>query len=139
MLLSNFYRLFLNKPHYIFKVFFLIFKGYFPFRVIYVCCCLATRSCTTVYGSMDCSLPDLLMRYPKQEYWSVLPFPSPRDLPDLGIESISPALAGRFFTIEPLGKPCSYIYVCVYTYICMCCAVRSCPVVSNSLSQLQGL
>ena len=39
---------------------------------------------------------------PRQEYWSGLPFPSPRDLSDLGIE---PALAGRFFTTEPPGKP----------------------------------
>ena len=34
-----------------------------------------------------------------------LPFPSPGDLPDLGIEPESPALAGRFFTTEPTGKP----------------------------------
>ena len=40
-----------------------------------------------------------------QEYWSGLPFPSPGDLPDPGIEPMSPALAGRFFTTEPPGKP----------------------------------
>ena len=34
-----------------------------------------------------------------------LPFPSPGDLPDPGIEPESPALAGRFFTTELLGKP----------------------------------
>jgi len=34
-----------------------------------------------------------------------LPFPSPRDLPDPGIELVSPALAGIFFTTEPPGKP----------------------------------
>ena len=33
----------------------------------------------------------------RQEYWSRLPFPSPRDLPNPGIEPRSPALAGRFF------------------------------------------
>ena len=40
--------------------------------------------------------------------WSRLPFPPPRDLPDPGIELMSlasPALAGRFFTIAPPGKP----------------------------------
>ena len=42
----------------------------------------------------------------RQEYWSGLPFPPPRDLPDPGIQPASPALAGGFFTIEPLGKPC---------------------------------
>ena len=37
--------------------------------------------------------------FSRQEYWSVLPFPSPGDLPNPGIESASPALAGRFLTI----------------------------------------
>ena len=45
------------------------------------------------------------MGFPRQEYWSGLPFPSPGDLPDPGIEPSSPALAGWFFTIEPPGKP----------------------------------
>ena len=34
----------------------------------------------------------LSMGFPRQEYWSVLPFPSPGDLPDPGIEPMSPAL-----------------------------------------------
>ena len=33
-----------------------------------------------------------------QDYWSGLPFPSPGNLPDPGMEPVSPALAGRFFT-----------------------------------------
>ena len=41
----------------------------------------------------------------RQECWSGLPFPSPGDLE--GIEPMSLALAGGFFTIEPPGKPCS--------------------------------
>ena len=40
------------------------------------------------------------MGFPKQEYWNGSPFPSPGDLPDLGIESVSLALAGEFFTAE---------------------------------------
>ena len=36
--------------------------------------------------------------------WSGLPLPSPGDLPNLGIEPASPALAGRFFTAEPPGR-----------------------------------
>ena len=47
----------------------------------------------------------LYMGFPRQEYWSGLPFPSAGDLPDPGIEPVSPALIGRFFTIEPPGKP----------------------------------
>jgi len=41
------------------------------------------------------------MGFPRQEYWSGLPFPSPGDLPDAGIKLVSllsPALVGRFFT-----------------------------------------
>ena len=45
------------------------------------------------------------MGFSRQEYWSGLPFPSPGDLPDPGMEHRSPALAGGFFTSEPPGKP----------------------------------
>ena len=45
----------------------------------------------------------LSMGFPRQNYWSGLSFPFPGYLPDPGIES--PALAGRFFTTEPPGKP----------------------------------
>ena len=44
----------------------------------------------------------------KQEYWSGLSFPTPGDLPDSGVKHLSlaaPALAGRFFTAAPPGKP----------------------------------
>ena len=41
------------------------------------------------------------------EYWSGLPFPPPRDLPDPEIEPASPALAGGFSTAEPPGEPSS--------------------------------
>ena len=45
------------------------------------------------------------MGFPRQEYWSGLPFPPPGDLPDPGIEPVSPALADGCFTSEPPGKP----------------------------------
>ena len=48
------------------------------------------------------------MGSPRQEYWSEIPFPASGDLPDPGIEPefpVSPALADRFFTAEPHGKP----------------------------------
>ena len=51
----------------------------------------------------------LSMRFPRQEYWSGFPFPSPGDLPDPGTEPKSPALAGGFFTTEPPGKPTTYL------------------------------
>ena len=48
------------------------------------------------------------MGFPRQEYWNGLSFPPPGDLSDPRIEPVPlvcPALAGRFFTTEPPGKP----------------------------------
>ena len=48
------------------------------------------------------------MEFSRQGYWNGLPFSTPGDLPDPGIEStsrVSPALAGRFCTTVPPGKP----------------------------------
>ena len=45
-----------------------------------------------------------------QQYWSVLPFPTPGNLPDPGIKPPSPALAGGFFTAEPPRKPLNQLY-----------------------------
>ena len=45
------------------------------------------------------------MVFPRKEYWSGLTFASPAVLPNPGTELVSPALAGRFFTTEPPGKP----------------------------------
>ena len=46
----------------------------------------------------------LSMEFPRQEYWSGLPFSSPQDLPNSGTEPASPTLAGRFSTTGPPGK-----------------------------------
>ena len=55
-----------------------------------------------------CHFP-LSMGFSRQEYQSGLPCPSSGDLPDPGIKLESPAVASRFFTIEPPGKPCAKI------------------------------
>ena len=47
----------------------------------------------------------LSMEFFRQEYWDELPFPLPGNLSNPGIEPTSPALAGRFFTTVPPGKP----------------------------------
>ena len=44
----------------------------------------------------------------RQEYWSGLPFPSPGDLPDPGIEPRSPALQADALPSKPPGKPPSW-------------------------------
>ena len=46
----------------------------------------------------------LSMGFARQEYWSGLPFPSPGDLPDPGIEPGSPALEADALPSEPPGK-----------------------------------
>jgi len=48
----------------------------------------------------------LSMGFSRQEYWSGLPFPSPGDLPDPGIEPRSPTLQAYALTSESPGKPC---------------------------------
>jgi len=53
--------------------------------------------------TIACQAP-LSTGFPRQEHWSGLPFPSPGDLPNPGIELASLALAGGFFTTEPPGK-----------------------------------
>ena len=45
------------------------------------------------------------MGFSRQEYWSGVPFPSPGDLPDPGIEPGSPALQADFLPTAPPGKP----------------------------------
>ena len=45
------------------------------------------------------------MGFSRQEYWSGLPFPSPGDLPDPGMDPGSPALEADALTSEPPGKP----------------------------------
>ena len=49
-------------------------------------------------------LAPLSMGFPRQEDWSGVPLPSPGDLPNPGIEPVSLALAGGFFTAEPAGN-----------------------------------
>ena len=51
------------------------------------------------------------MEFSRQEYWNRLPFPTPGDLPDPGIELVSLALAGRFFTTEPPAKTSYAVYM----------------------------
>ena len=62
------------------------------------------RSCPRLFANPQTAAHQapLFMGFPRQEYQSELPFPSPEDLPNPGIEPTSPALAGRFYTTEPL-------------------------------------
>ena len=67
-------------------------------------------NCFVIPWTVACQAP-LSMAFPRQEYWSGLPFPSPGDLPNPGFETMSPELAGGLFTTKPPGKPHIHVYV----------------------------
>ena len=74
----------------------------FAFRKL--CGGLVSRSCPILVTPWTVAhQAPLSVGFPRQEYWSGLPFPPPRDLPDLGTEPTSSA--GGVFTTEPPGKP----------------------------------
>ena len=54
--------------------------------------------------TVACEAP-LSMGFSRQKYWSGLPFLSPGDLPDPGVELTSPALQADSLPTEPPGKP----------------------------------
>ena len=51
------------------------------------------------------------------KYWSGLSFPSSGNLPDLGIEPVSPTLAGSFFITEQPGRPQKALEVILMRFI----------------------
>ena len=72
----------------------------------YACMLKSLQLFSTLCDPMDCSPPgSSVHRILQARILSELPFSSPGDLPDPGIELVSPALAGGFFTTESLGKP----------------------------------
>ena len=92
--------------------------------LLFVCACVCARGAVGGQGAggwgsglsrvqlfattwiAACQAP-LSTEFSRQEYWSGLPFPTPEDLPDLGIEPASrvfPAPAGRSFITMALGK-----------------------------------
>ena len=81
-----------NSAHYLVSTFVLLFLVAEPF---------------VTPRTVVCQAP-LSMGFPRQEYWSGVPFPPPGGLPSPGPEPSSlvcAALAGRFSTTEPSGKP----------------------------------
>ena len=62
-----------------------------------------TQSCVTLWTVPHQAPPS--MGFSRKEYWSGLPFPSPRDLPDSGIKPWSPALQADALPSEPPGNP----------------------------------
>ena len=73
-----------------------------------LCVCVLSRGWLFATPGSVARQPSLSMGLSWQEYWSGLLFPPVGDLRDSGIESastVSPALAGTFFTAKPSGEP----------------------------------
>ena len=71
------------------------------------CCCLVTKSYLTFLRPPRTVVhqASLTMGFPRQEYWSGLPFPFPGDLPNPETEPSSPGLADGFFALSQQGSP----------------------------------
>ena len=77
----------------------LLLHWYFPiiYNVYWTYLCVLSHIWLFVVPGTVARQTPLSMGFSRQEYWSELPLPAPGSLPDPGIESTSPALAGRFF------------------------------------------
>ena len=83
-------------------------------------CVISHFSCVWFFVTLwtvACQVP-LSMSFSKQGYWSGLPFPSPGNLPDSGIELVSynSCIAGRSLTLGHQGKPEWLIWVAISYY-----------------------
>ena len=89
---------------------FVNFSLCFPHSLCVCVCvrvCVCVCACSVISDFGNCCLPDSSVYstgFYRQEYWSGLPFPPPRNLSNPGIKPASPVLAGRFFTTEPPGN-----------------------------------
>ena len=98
---------------------------------IWHCACVCAKlllSCLTLCDPIDLKVAfqaPLSMGFPRQEYWSGLPFPSPRELPDPGIESpsLSVSCIGRWILYQQchLGSPYSVMLHIKNGYIFLFC------------------
>ena len=88
------------------------------------------RLCATPWTVAHQAL--LSLGFSRQEHWSGLPFPSPGDLPDPGIEPGSPALQADALPSEPPGK----LYLLADCLIIACVhakSLQSCPTLCDTM------
>ena len=82
-----------------------LFSAFCSISFHFLCCACACSVMSDSLRPIECSLPgSSVMGFPRQEYWSELPFPSPRDLANPGIKPVWLALADRFFITVAPGK-----------------------------------
>ena len=107
---------------------FIFKKGFCTF------CCLIAKSCPTLLTpwTVVCQAP-LSLGFASQEYWSGLPFPSPGDLPDPGVELGSPALA-HGFSLPLRHQESPFVHFC-----CTFCSVSQlCPILCGPMDCSQA-
>ena len=74
-----------------------------------MCVCSVVSNSATPWTAARQPPPS--MGFSRQEYWSVLPFPPPPDLPDPGIKPRSSALQVDSLPDEPPGKPLLWVHL----------------------------
>ena len=81
---------------------------YFPLWTVCVCVCVHAKSLSSAkLFATPCTVARqalVSMGFPRQGYWSRLPFPSPGDLPNPGIEPVSPTLQADSLPLSHLGS-----------------------------------
>ena len=99
-------------PHGHFLGVFLSFESVLEFFFL-CCCCLVAKSCPTLSQSQELQPTKMFlsMGFPRQEYWSGLPFSSPGDLPNARIEPMTPALQVDSLPWSHQGNPFSYDFL----------------------------
>ena len=71
-----------------------------------LCCCLVAKLCPTLFPLHGLQPPGILsMEFPRQEYWSGLPFPPRRNLPNPGIKPTSPEAPPQQIDSLPFETP----------------------------------
>ena len=96
------------------------------FNVCVVSVLKSAQSCPTLRPPQTVARQaPLSMGFSGQQYWSGLPFPSPGDLPDPGIEPRSPALQANSLPSEPPGTPINFLRTCQSTFHSGCTIMHS--------------
>ena len=89
-----------------------------------LCVCVCVLSCVHLFTTPWTIARQALLSvgFPRQEYWSGLPFPSPGDLPNAGTEPlfpVSPAVSGRLLVQTNCSTPIIFVHVCLQRYMQM--------------------
>ena len=80
---------------------------------------LGAQSCPTLCDPWTVAhQAPLSMGFPRQQYWSGLPFPSPGQLSNPGIKPRSPALQADSLPSEPPGQPISFCRWFIHLWLC---------------------